>query len=45
MAGPLIVLYEVGILAARIFGKRSPKAVPVAEPVESEPPPPTEVAP
>ena len=46
MAGPLIVLYEVGILAARIFGKRSPKAVPAAEPVESEPPPPpTEVAP
>jgi sec-independent protein translocase protein TatC len=45
MAGPLIVLYEVGILAARIFGKRSPKAAPPDEPVESEPPPPTEVAP
>ena len=45
MAGPLIVLYEVGILAARVFGKRSPKAVPPDEPVASEPPPPTEVAP
>lgn len=46
MAGPLIVLYEIGILAARIFGKRSPKAVPVATPAAaSEPPPPTEVAP
>ena len=45
MAGPLIVLYEVGILAARVFGKRSPKAVPDPEPAESEPPPPTEVAP
>jgi sec-independent protein translocase protein TatC len=30
MAGPLIVLYEVGILAARIFGKRSPRPVPAA---------------
>jgi Sec-independent protein secretion pathway component TatC len=30
MAGPLIVLYEVGILAARIFGKRTPKPVPAA---------------
>lgn len=25
MAGPLIILYEVGIIAARIFGKRTPK--------------------
>lgn len=25
MAGPLLVLYEVGILAARVFGPRSPK--------------------
>ncbi len=25
MAGPLIVLYEVGIIAARIFGRRTPK--------------------
>jgi sec-independent protein translocase protein TatC len=24
MAGPLIVLYEVGIISARIFGRRSP---------------------
>ena len=29
MAGPLIILYEVGIIAARIFGKR-PQAVVVA---------------
>jgi sec-independent protein translocase protein TatC len=26
MAGPLILLYEVGIIAARIFGKRAPAA-------------------
>jgi sec-independent protein translocase protein TatC len=24
MAGPLIVLYEIGILGARIFGRRGP---------------------
>ncbi|MEK7700965.1 MAG: twin-arginine translocase subunit TatC [candidate division NC10 bacterium] len=30
MAGPLIVLYEVGILSARIFGKKRPLA-PVSE--------------
>src|SRR5207249_1845538 len=30
MAGPLILLYEVGIICARIFG-RKPKPVPVAE--------------
>ena len=30
MAGPLIILYEVGIICARIFGKRQPPA-PVAE--------------
>jgi Sec-independent protein secretion pathway component TatC len=24
MAGPLIILYEVGIIAARIFGRRKP---------------------
>lgn len=30
MAGPLIVLYEVGIVSARIFGRRAPP-VPVAE--------------
>jgi sec-independent protein translocase protein TatC len=29
MAGPLIILYEVGIICARIFGRR-PKPVPVA---------------
>ncbi len=46
MAGPLIVLYEIGILAARIFGKRSPKAVPAATPADAaDPPPPTEIAP
>ncbi|MCI0548712.1 MAG: twin-arginine translocase subunit TatC [Candidatus Rokubacteria bacterium] len=33
MAGPLCVLYEIGILAARVFGKR-PAAVPAAAPVE-----------
>jgi len=32
MAGPLIILYEVGIISARIFGKRSPKPAPAAEP-------------
>jgi sec-independent protein translocase protein TatC len=25
MAGPLILLYEVGIIAARVFGKKAPK--------------------
>jgi sec-independent protein translocase protein TatC len=30
MAGPLIVLYEVGIIAARIFGKRTPAPAPAA---------------
>jgi len=28
MAGPLCLLYEIGIISARIFGKRSPKAAP-----------------
>ena len=28
MAGPLIILYEVGIIAARLFGRRTPKAAP-----------------
>ncbi len=32
MAGPLIILYEVGIIAARVFGKRPAKPEPVAEP-------------
>jgi sec-independent protein translocase protein TatC len=31
MAGPLIILYEIGILAARIFGKRTPSRVPAAD--------------
>ena len=31
MAGPLIILYEVGIVCARIFGKK-PKAAPAPEP-------------
>ena len=46
MAGPLCVLYEIGIISARIFGKRSPRAEPAATPAAaSEPPPPTEVSP
>lgn len=46
MAGPLCVLYEIGIISARIFGKRSPRAEPAATPAPaSEPPPPTEVSP
>src|SRR5262245_26077765 len=28
MAGPLILLYEVGILSARVFGRRPPKPTP-----------------
>ena len=28
MAGPLCILYELGILSARLFGRRTPKAVP-----------------
>lgn len=32
MAGPLCILYEVGIVAARIFGKRSPKPAPAGAP-------------
>jgi sec-independent protein translocase protein TatC len=32
MAGPLIILYEVGIISARIFGKRSRTPAPAAEP-------------
>ena len=34
MAGPLIVLYEIGIVSARIFGRR-PKPAPV--PTETSP--------
>jgi len=30
MAGPLIILYEVGIIAARIFGKRAVTPAPAA---------------
>jgi sec-independent protein translocase protein TatC len=33
MAGPLILLYEVGIVSARVFGRRRP--APVAEPSEA----------
>jgi sec-independent protein translocase protein TatC len=49
MAGPLCLLYEIGIISARIFGRRSPKAAPVATPAASsetpsEPTPPTEVS-
>ena len=32
MAGPLIILYEVGIISARIFGRRAAKRAPAAEP-------------
>lgn len=39
MAGPLIILYEVGIIAARIFGKRSPK--PPVAPATAEIAPPS----
>ncbi len=28
MAGPLIILYEVGIIAARVFGRRAPRPAP-----------------
>jgi sec-independent protein translocase protein TatC len=30
MAGPIIVLYEIGIIAARVFGRARPKPVPEA---------------
>jgi sec-independent protein translocase protein TatC len=30
MAGPIIVLYEIGILCARLFGRRTPAASPVS---------------
>ena len=40
----LCVLYEIGIISARIFGKRPVKVAPAA-PAEAEtPPPPTEVS-
>ena len=35
MAGPLIVLYEIGILSARIFGRRARKPAPAAAPAEA----------
>ena len=35
MAGPLIVLYEVGIISARIFGRRAKKPVPAQETAEA----------
>ena len=31
MAGPLCLLYEVGILSARVFGKRPPRPAPAAD--------------
>jgi Sec-independent protein secretion pathway component TatC len=31
MAGPLILLYEVGIICARVFGKHRAAAVAAAE--------------
>jgi sec-independent protein translocase protein TatC len=30
MAGPLILLYEIGIIAARLFGRRTPRTEPAA---------------
>jgi len=36
MAGPLIVLYEVGIISARIFGKRATKPAPATEPAAAD---------
>jgi len=30
MAGPIIVLYEIGIVCARIFGRRAPRTAPAA---------------
>jgi sec-independent protein translocase protein TatC len=36
MAGPLIILYEVGIISARIFGRRAAKAEPAAEPAATD---------
>jgi sec-independent protein translocase protein TatC len=38
MAGPLILLYEVGIIAARIFGRKAPKPAPPADPTMVAPP-------
>ena len=35
MAGPLIILYEVGIICARIFGKKSKPAPPEPTPAET----------
>jgi len=40
MAGPLIILYEVGIISARIFGRRARKPVPAPEPAETPAAPP-----
>jgi len=36
MAGPLIILYEVGIISARIFGKRTPQPEPAPEPTAAD---------
>jgi sec-independent protein translocase protein TatC len=36
MAGPLCILYELGIISARIFGKRAPKAEPASEPAAAD---------
>jgi len=36
MAGPLIILYEVGIIAARIFGKRTPAPAATPEPAAAD---------
>jgi sec-independent protein translocase protein TatC len=38
MAGPLIILYEVGIISARIFGKRSAKPAATPEPAAADRP-------
>jgi sec-independent protein translocase protein TatC len=41
MAGPLIILYELGILSARVFGRKAPKK-PAAPPEEATVAPPTD---
>jgi sec-independent protein translocase protein TatC len=38
MAGPLILLYEVGIISARLFGKRRPKPAPPPDSTVMAPP-------
>jgi sec-independent protein translocase protein TatC len=37
MAGPLCILYELGIIAARIFGRKAPRPAPAAAADEAGP--------